>query len=122
MAFQRLECGSNVLCSPDFEWHDVDAKRASQSLNLAHLLHDLGIVGTGHAGAGAEKSREIETQVDAAIDAMIDSAYFEREARKAFGFASTTSGSTPDVEAERDAQGRLSHAVAALARAIEADR
>src|SRR5262249_16830920 len=41
LGFKRLEGGSDILRSPDFEWRDVEAERASRGLNLAHLQHAL---------------------------------------------------------------------------------
>src|SRR5262245_11260374 len=38
---ERLEGGSDILCSLDCEWRDFDAERASGGLNLTHLQHGL---------------------------------------------------------------------------------
>ena len=43
LCLERFERGSNILCSPDFEWRNFDAEPASQRLNLVHLQHTLGI-------------------------------------------------------------------------------
>ena len=54
LCLERLEGGSNILCSPDFEWRDFDAERASRGLNLAHLQHGLGIANIDHDCQPAE--------------------------------------------------------------------
>ena len=42
LGLERLEGGSDILRSPDFEWRDFEAERASRGLNLAHLQHGWG--------------------------------------------------------------------------------
>jgi hypothetical protein len=43
IGLERFEGGSDILRSPDFEWRDFDAERASRGLDLAHLYHGRGI-------------------------------------------------------------------------------
>ena len=54
LGLERLEGGSDILRSPDFEWRDFEAERASRSLNLAHLQHGLGKANIGHDCQPAE--------------------------------------------------------------------
>src|SRR5262249_37986861 len=44
LCLERLERGCNILGSPDFERHHLDAETASHGLNLGHLQHALGKV------------------------------------------------------------------------------
>src|SRR5215472_9319459 len=37
LGLERLEGGTDILRSSNFEWRDFEAERASRSLNLAHL-------------------------------------------------------------------------------------
>jgi hypothetical protein len=64
----------------------------------------------------------LEAQIDSAIEAITDSAYFAQEARRAFGLTGRTSGLPPDRDNKRDPEVRLVEAVVALARATEADQ
>jgi hypothetical protein len=54
LGFKRLEGGSDILRSPDFEWRDFEAERASRGLNLAHLQHALGKTNINHDCQTAE--------------------------------------------------------------------
>ena len=54
LGLERLEGGSDILRSPDFEWRDFEAERASRGLNLAHLQHGLGIANICHDCQPAE--------------------------------------------------------------------
>src|SRR5262249_10796678 len=39
LGLDRSEYGRNILCAPDFEWRNFDAKLASCGLNLTHFQH-----------------------------------------------------------------------------------
>src|SRR5262245_62150914 len=43
---ERLEGGTEIRHSTDFQWGDFDAERASGSLGLAHLQHSSGPLNT----------------------------------------------------------------------------
>ena len=56
---ERLEGGSNILCSPDFEWRDFDAERATRGLNLVHLQNALGKTNINHDCQAAEPGNNL---------------------------------------------------------------
>src|SRR5262249_60839334 len=62
---EHLEGGSNILCSPDFEWRDLDAERASHGLNLAHLQHGLGKANVSHDCQPAEMGDNFAQEFEA---------------------------------------------------------
>jgi hypothetical protein len=75
-----------------------------------------------HAGACGEAIAQTQSALDARIAAVIDTARFARDARRAFGLPVPPPGPVAAAEnARRDATS-ISEAVAALARAREADR
>src|SRR5262249_62160209 len=59
----------------------------------------------GHAGACGEAIARTQSELDARIAAVIDTARFAREARSAFGLPAPAPGSPPAAEnARRDAR------------------
>ncbi len=63
----------------------------------------------------------MQARVDAEIEAIIDTARFAREARKAFGLPPPP-GSLATAESAHGNGARIGEAVASMARAREADR
>src|SRR5262249_18464032 len=65
LCLERLERGCNILGSPDFEQHDLDAETASDGLNLGHLQRALGKVSISDdcqpAQPGENLTQEFET-------------------------------------------------------------
>src|SRR5262249_58374941 len=76
----------------------------------------------GHAGACGEAIARTQSELDARIAAVIDTARFAREARSAFGLPAPPQGPVAAVESARRDATSISEAVAALARARGADR
>jgi len=64
LCLERLEGGSNILCSPDFEWRDFDAERASHGLNFAHLQHGLGKANISHDCQPAEPGENLTQEFE----------------------------------------------------------
>src|SRR5215475_6506033 len=64
LCLERFEGGSNILCSPDFEWRNFDAKRASHGLNLAHLHHSLGKANISHGCQPAEPGESLTQEFE----------------------------------------------------------
>jgi hypothetical protein len=60
----RLEDGSDILCSPDFEWRDFDAERASRGLNLTHLQLGLGKANIKHDCQPAETRDDLTQEFE----------------------------------------------------------
>ena len=54
LRLERLESGSDILRSPDFEWRDVEGKRASRGLYGARLQRSFGIANIFHDCQPAE--------------------------------------------------------------------
>jgi len=75
---------------------------------------------TGHAGPCAEAIARMQHELDARIEAVIDTARFARDARRALGLPMPTLGTTKSGP-YNDASW-MGLAVAALARAYDADR
>src|ERR1700738_3566063 len=48
LGLERLESGSDILRSSNFEWRDFEAERASRGLSLAHLQHGFGKANISH--------------------------------------------------------------------------
>src|SRR5262245_22276295 len=76
----------------------------------------------GHAGPCAEAIERMQAQLDAGIAAAIDTVRFAREARDAFGLPAPTRGTPTASEGRRRDPSWMGDAVAALARARDADR
>jgi hypothetical protein len=58
-ALERLEGGHDILRSPDFEYDDIDAKRAGRRLNLGHLHHGAGIANISHDRQSAKTGNDL---------------------------------------------------------------
>jgi hypothetical protein len=74
----------------------------------------------GHAGPCAEAIDQAQAALDARIEAAIDTARFARDARRAFGLPPQPQGAT--TGGADDGASWMGQAVAALARARDADR
>src|SRR5262245_66004693 len=79
-------------------------------------------VRAGHAGPCAEAMERMQAQLDASIAAAIDTARFAREARDAFGLPAPTRGAPTAGAGPRRDPSWMREAIAALARARDADR
>ena len=79
-------------------------------------------VPAAHAGACGEAIARTQSELDARIAAVIDTARFAREARRAFGLPAPPPGPVAAVESARRDATSISEAVAAVARAREAER
>jgi hypothetical protein len=75
----------------------------------------------GHAGPCAEAIDRMQAELDARIAAVIDTARFARDARGAFGLPVPTQNAPATAERRSDGSW-MGQAVAAMARAREADR
>ena len=64
MCLERLEGGSNILYSPNFEWRDFEAERASLGLNLAHLQHGLRKAGISNDCQPAEPRQNLTQEFE----------------------------------------------------------
>jgi hypothetical protein len=76
----------------------------------------------GHAGPCAEAIDRMQDELDARIEAVIDAARFARDARRAFGLPAPTQGALATTGGSHDEGSWMGQAVAALARARDADR
>jgi hypothetical protein len=74
----------------------------------------------GQAGPCADAIGQAQAELDAKIEAMIDTARFARDARRAFGFPAPTRGTS--VDGTPSDVSWMGQAVAALAEARHADR
>src|SRR5262249_62336325 len=99
----------------------------TQAMPIGHLLR-LGAAASAlsapaaHAGACGDAIAQTQSALDARIAAVIDTARFAREARSAFGLPAPPAGPVAAVESARRDATSISEAVAALARAREAER
>jgi hypothetical protein len=76
----------------------------------------------GHAGPCAEAIDQAQDALDARIEAAIDAARFARDARRAFGLPAPSQGALATTGGADDGASWMGQAVAALARARDADR
>jgi len=76
----------------------------------------------GHAGPCADVIEWMQADLDARIEAAIDTARFERDARRAFGLPEAKQGVLATTSGSYDSSSWMAQAVAALARARVADR
>jgi hypothetical protein len=76
----------------------------------------------GHAGPCAAAIDRMQDELDARIEAVIDAARFARDARRAFGLPAPTQGALATTGWPQDEGSWMGQAVAALARARDADR
>src|SRR5262245_18981980 len=77
-------------------------------------------VGIAQAGQCADAIEQAQAELDARIAAVIDTAHFAREARRAFGFPAPSRGMS--AEGTLNETSWMGQAVAALAEARDADR
>jgi len=78
--------------------------------------------GPGRAGPCAQDIDRMQVQVDAKIERTADTGRFAREARRAFGLPAPPIGPQPAAHNVLEGAPWVSEAMAALARAREADR
>ena len=64
MGLDRSEYGRDILCAPDFEWCDFDAKLASCGLNLTHFQHSLGTANVSHDSQSAETGNNLAQEFE----------------------------------------------------------
>jgi hypothetical protein len=76
----------------------------------------------GQAGPCADAIEWMQADLDARIEAAIDTARFERDARRAFGLPEAKQGVLATTSGSYDNSSWMAQAVAALARARVADR
>ena len=90
--------------------------------NLAVIVGVTLVVPAQPAGAGscARDIERLQAQVDARIAAVIDTAEFAREARRAFGLPVPAAGPVAITENARREATRIGEAVAAMMRARQA--
>src|SRR5262249_57560660 len=81
-----------------------------------------GGVGMGDGGVWGEGIGRREDERDARIEAAIDTDRFARDARRAFGLPEPAQGALATTGGAQDVGSWMGQAVAALARAREADR
>src|SRR5262245_5955833 len=99
LCLERLEGGSNILCSPDFEWRNFDAKRASHGLNLTHLQHRLGKASVSHCCQPAEpgeNSRKSSSRLPAVSDCWVVNPVTLPPGRAKLAIRSPPTGSIPN--------------------------
>jgi len=75
----------------------------------------------GHGGACAAAIERMQDELDARIEAAIDTARFARDARRAFGLPAPTPGAPAPTGGSHDGGSWMGLSVAALARARAAD-
>jgi len=89
------------------------------SIGAAVLILSVRIV---HAGPCADAIARMQDDLDARIEAAIDTDRFARDARRAFGLPEPAQGALATTGGAQDVGSWMGQAVAALARAREADR
>jgi hypothetical protein len=94
-------------------------------------IHRLVIIGAaalilsmraGHGGPCAAAVERMQDELDARVEAAIDTARFARDARRAFGLPPPPQGALAITGGSDDGGSWIGQAVAALAQAREADR
>ena len=94
-------------------------------------IRDLTVIGAAALALSAQSVRagpcssdidRLQARVDARITAVIDTARFAREARRAFGLPVPAPGSLASAESARRDATWIGEAVAAMVRAQQADR
>jgi hypothetical protein len=64
LAFESIESGCDILRSPYLLWHDFEADRASQNLNLALLLHGCSVAGVKQDSQPAKFGNDLTQQFE----------------------------------------------------------
>lgn len=59
LRFERLKGWGDIFRTPDFEWRDFEAKRASCGLNLSQFLFGSRIANIGHDGQSAATGQNL---------------------------------------------------------------
>ena len=61
---ERLDCGCDVLRTPDFECDDLKAEHVGRCLGLAHLRRGVGIPDIGHDSQPAQTGDNLAQEFD----------------------------------------------------------